>query len=135
LAIWEEYKSKSSIGEGQYKYFIEDTKEMYGKWWRFDPNPILPGNPADRWTNDPNEAWDFKTKKLAEEHRKQFHDYDGIIVTEHEFVSPPSIGEETEGRDELWKAVCQHILNSFLLNIPDETYMPELKNDYTLIKK
>jgi hypothetical protein len=79
------------------KYFIEDLRTQ--KWLSMDFEPyvhsskygVLSGGEESKWTNDPNWAYAFPTKKEADDFYNKFYasmpDY---AVTEHEFVSAPS---------------------------------------------
>lgn len=73
----------------KFKYFIEDTREQYGKWLclgeMFDSSKPMEAEQTS-WTSDPHKAFDFGSRQAAESHNKNYKNMPDIIVTEHEFV-------------------------------------------------
>lgn len=90
----DELVGMGGVSERNIKYFIEDKQT--GKWLTIG-EPYHHSNlhgelsdPQSKWTNDPQIAIQFNTRKEAKEWNKKYHNMNGIEVTEHEFVSSES---------------------------------------------
>lgn len=90
---------------GSTKYLIEDLRT--GKWLcigePIDTSKDMTEQSESRWTNDPNMAISWNSRKEAEKYNKKYWNMAGIEVTEHEFVDTapadkidPSISEGEE---------------------------------------
>lgn len=83
---------------GSTKYLIEDLRT--GKWLcigePIDTSKDMTEQSESRWTNDPNMAISWNSRKEAEKYNKKYWNMAGIEVTEHEFVDTAP-ADEIEG--------------------------------------